>query len=54
MILNFNDVDFLYNKSICSFVPRLCLQWTATEKETLSNDKPAEYPATQTTFYVAS
>ena len=37
---NFNNVDFLYNEPICSFVLRLCLQWTRKEKKTLSNDKP--------------
>ena len=26
MILDCNDVDFLYNESICGFVPRLGLQ----------------------------
>ena len=25
--LDNNNVDFLYNESICGFVPRLCLQW---------------------------
>ena len=27
MILDKNNVDILYNESICGFVPRLCLQW---------------------------
>ena len=27
MILDNNNVDFLYNELICGFVPRLCLQW---------------------------
>ena len=26
MILDNNNVHFLYNESICGFVPRLCLQ----------------------------
>ena len=69
MIVDFNDVEFLYNESICGFVPRHKLSaevfriaikqlWTVEEntvvwKTALANKLQNTLPLTRTTFYGA-
>ena len=39
MILDNNNVYFLYDESICGFVPRLCLHWFWNSHKTAVNNE---------------